>query len=107
MRCRWRWELLETWASAAREAVSWGLEEGQDYEVIVAGWESEPGAVGSQAARGAHPFDVHHHESEGKGVELTVCFSLGMFSCPGVGTAELLVCVIHAGVRSEGERRGS
>lgn len=31
------WVRLETWASAARGgAVSWGLEEGQDCEVIVA-----------------------------------------------------------------------
>lgn len=70
-----------------------------------------PHAVGSQAARGARPCDVRHHELEVKTVELGVCFSLwggGGDGCLGAGTAEppvrvsstLRVC--SAGERGEG-----
>lgn len=44
--------------------------------------------MGSRAARGAHPSDARHHELKVKGVELLVCFSPGMLSRLGVGTAE-------------------
>lgn len=74
---------LETWASAAREAVSWGPEAGEDCEVTAAESGRRAPRGGLAGCTGARPCDVRHHELEVKAVELGVCFSLW----GGVGTA--------------------
>lgn len=102
---------LETWASAAREAASWGPRRERTVKSPPRRVGGAPHAVGSQAARGARPCDVRHHELEVKAVELGVCFSLwggGGGRLPGGGDGRAArACVIHAaGLLSGRERRG-